>query len=178
MIFLERLLFLIEHIGNHIQSLPESRHLSCARLFAVSNTRQRPGLPCSQPTHMANSRHTVYLAFAVCCTQQTLGTQRTQTGLCRVLPMANTRHTANSNLCLEQHMAKTEHTVKANPTLTPIPSRQCLPCAAIRHTAKSGFAVCLRHTTNNLSFFSDFTLQIFLLYKLIIFNYILKFHKI
>ena len=123
MVFLEPLLFLIEHIGNHIQSLPVSRHLPCARLFVVSNTRQRPGLPRSQRTHTANVRHTVYMAFAMCCTQQTPGTRRTQ------------------NLYREQHMAKTEHTAKANLTLTLTPSHRRLPCAAVRHTA------------NNLSFF-------------------------
>jgi len=52
-------------------TLPESRPLLCARLFAVSNTQQRSGLPCAQPTHTVNAWHTVYLAFAVCCIRQT-----------------------------------------------------------------------------------------------------------
>ena len=62
----------------HLETLPESRPLPCARLFAMSNTRQRLDLPCAQPTHTTNVRHTVYLAFGVCCTRQIPDTRQTQ----------------------------------------------------------------------------------------------------
>jgi hypothetical protein len=49
--------------------------LPCVRLFAVSNTRQRPGLSCAQSTHTVNANHSI-------------------PGFCRALHTANTRHMA------------------------------------------------------------------------------------
>ena len=112
-----------------------------------------------------------------------------------MLLTANTRHTANSNLCREQHTAKTGHTTKANLTLTPTASRQRLPCVAVRHTAKPWFAVCLMlaHANRNFAvcqgcstrqtvclffFFQILLSKFFLVYTLTICNSIIKFHKV
>jgi len=94
---------------------------------------------------VCREQHTAKARFAV-CPAHTHGKRQAHSipGLCRVLHTANTRHTANLNLCREQHTAKTWYTAKANLTLTSNPSRQRLPCAATRHTAKPGFAMCLR----------------------------------
>jgi len=90
---------------------------------------------------VCREQHTAKARFAV-CPAKAHGELEAHgiLGLCRESRTANTRYMANLNLCREQHTAK----LGTRQKLTPAPSRQLLLCAAVRHTAKTGFAVNFR----------------------------------
>jgi len=137
----------------YTRQLPESRRLPCVRKFAVSNTRQRSGLPCTRLKHTANARHTVYLVFAVCCSRQTPGTRQPQN-----FNVSNLRQKQGTRQKLTPHERQPPAVNVCR--VRPLGTRQSLVCRVLvadtRQTQTLPCAKCATHGEQFVFFFFRF----------------------